>query len=169
MKLSLQVSQPRIIGLLRQQLAQLHHVILMPPPRVLKRRRRRSHTPEPAETIGALFAMSARVLFGALVAVLVAAAVFYSPPIPPPHSIPIPTVTPRAVSMEEVKEFVGQISKVAEQLLNPFMNGDCVTVLSRAGPDATPKYRSLHKAAKNNDIKTACLLLKAGQNVNEFE
>ena len=105
-------------------------------------------------------------------AVLVAAAVFYSPPIPPPLSIPIPTVTPRAVSMEEVKEFVGQISKLQEQLLNPFMNiiaDDCVTVLSRAGPDATPKDSSLHKAAKTNDIETACLLLKAGQNVNEFE
>ena len=71
--------------------------------------------------------------------------------------------------MEEVKEFVGRKSKLQEQLLNPFMNGDCVTVLSRAGPDATPKDSSLHKAAKTNDIKTACLLLKAGQNVNEFE
>ena len=105
-------------------------------------------------------------------AVLVAAAVIYTPPIPPTHSIPIPTITPRAIGMEELKEFVGRISKMQEQLLNPFKDtivDDCDTVLSRAGPDASPKHSSLHKAAKFNDIVTACLLLKAGQNVNEFE
>ena len=47
--------------------------------------------------------------------------------------------------------------------------GVCVTVLSRAGPDAEPKVNSLHKAAETNDIESACLLLKAGKDVNEIK
>ena len=47
--------------------------------------------------------------------------------------------------------------------------GVCVTVLSRAGPDAGPKVSSLHAAAETNDIESACLLLKAGKDVREIK
>ena len=56
---------------------------------------------------------------------------------------------------------------VVQQPFEP--KGVCVTVLSRAGPDAGPKVNSLHKAAETNDIESACLLLKAGKDVSEIK
>ena len=56
---------------------------------------------------------------------------------------------------------------VMQQPFEP--KGVCVTVLSRAGPDAGPKVNSLHKAAETNDIESACLLLKAGKDVSEIK
>ena len=47
--------------------------------------------------------------------------------------------------------------------------GVCDSVIAQAAPDARPLRDSLHAAASNNDIESACLLLKAGADVEANE
>ena len=46
---------------------------------------------------------------------------------------------------------------------------NCSDAIARAGPGAGPKVNGLLLAAGTNDIVSACLLLKAGKDVNERE
>ena len=46
---------------------------------------------------------------------------------------------------------------------------NCSDAIARAGPGAEPKASGLLLAAGTNDMVSACLLLKAGKDVNERE
>ncbi len=47
--------------------------------------------------------------------------------------------------------------------------GVCDDIIAHAAPDARPLRDSLHAAASNNDVESACLLLKAGADVEAKE
>ena len=48
----------------------------------------------------------------------------------------------------------------------PALKGACIDVIVKAGSDAQPQHKSLHHAASDSSIESACLLLQQGADVN---